>query len=248
MQLPSLVGRIRVTRRAAVAGTAVSAILIVSLMMAGVQGTAALFTAGFPNTANLGAAHIFRGERTTTGVSVNDVSSGTSSDQSYNVAFGSDGRFFVSRAWSSSFSSSRYLELDLNSPLAAGLTVSNASLTLRFASDAGTGSLCAYLELRRSSTGAVLSTHGSGGSPLGCTSGSTYSTLNVSLAAVTSSDIANDLRVRIYADDSAAGALRLDRATVTADTAYNTITLYPILTRESYNNGQIELLKWGLGG
>jgi hypothetical protein len=231
----------------ALLGTLVIGALVGALVYMGIPATAALFTGSYPKAAALSAAHIFRGERTTTGFSVSDVSSGTAADQSYSAAFGTDNRYFVSRPWSSTFSTTRYLELDLSAPLPAGLTVSNGTLALRFASDAGTGTVCVYVELRRASTGAVLSTHGSSASPLGCTSGSTYSTLSVALSAVTTTDIANDLRVRIYASDSASGALRLDRAVVVADTPYNTVTLYPTLTREQYS-GRVELLKWGLGG
>jgi hypothetical protein len=105
--------------------------------------------------------------------------------------------------------------------------------------------VCVYIETRRTSTGALLSTHGSTGSPLTCTSGSTYSTLNVTLAAVSTTDIADDLRIRIYAADSASGGLRLDRGVLTGDTPYVTFTLYPTLTREAYS-GQIETIPWGL--
>jgi hypothetical protein len=222
-----------------------SALLLVVVVVVGVPTTAALYTGNYPKPISLAASRIFRGERTTSAFSVTDVSSGSSTDRSSTTAFASDSRYLVSRPWSSSFSGSRYLEVDLSAPLPAGLSVSNATLSLRFASDTGSGSVCVYVEARRISTGAVLSTHGSSGSPLGCTSGTTYSALSVSLASVSSTDIANDLRIRVYASDSASGALRLDRAAVVGDTPYVTFTLYPILTRELYS-GQTEVLPWGL--
>jgi hypothetical protein len=218
---------------------------MVALLMAGLPATAALFTGAFPKTANLAAARIFRGERTTPAFSVTDNSSGSAADRSSTTAYGSDSRYFVSRAWAPSFSPTRYLELDLSAPLPLGLAVSSQTLTLRFASDLGTGSVCVYIETRRTSTGALLSTHGSSGSPLTCTSGSTYSTLNVTLPDVSTTDIADDLRIRIYAADSASGGLRLDRAVLTGDTPYVTFTLYPTLTREAYS-GQTETIPWGL--
>ena len=235
----------RRSRRAAFGGMLASAGLLVALVVAGLPGTAALYTGNYPKSVDLAASRIFRGERTTTAFAVSDVSSGTAADRSSTTAFASDSRYFTSRSWSSSFSGSRYLELDLSAPLPAGLTVSNTSLSMRFASDTGSGSVCVYLEARRASTGAVLSTHGSSGSPLVCTSGSTYSTVSVTLSAVSSTDIANDLRMRIYASDSASGALRLDRAVVVGDTPYVTFTEYPTLTRELYS-GVTELLPWGL--
>lgn len=236
----------RRSRRAAFGGMLASAGLLVALVVAGLPGTAALYSGSYPKSVDLTASRIFRGERTTSAFAVSDVSSGTPADRSSTTAFASDSRYFTTRSWSSSFSSSRYMELDLSAPLPAGLSVSNASLALRFASNAGSGSVCVYVEARRASTGAVLSTHGTSGSPLGCTSGSTYSTVNVPLAAaVSSTDIANDLRIRIYARDSAADALRLDRAAVVGDTPYITFTLYPTLTRELYS-GVTEVLPWGL--
>jgi hypothetical protein len=235
----------RLSGRAALLGTIGSAGLLMALVMASLPGTGALFSSGYPQGANLAAARIFRGERTSSAFSVSDKSSGTTTDRSSSTAYSGDGRYFVSRSWAASFSAARYLELDLSAPLPAGLAVSNAGLALRFASDTGTGSVCVYLEARRVSTGAVLSSHGSSGSPLTCTSGSTYTTLNVPLSAVSSTDIADDLRVRIYASDSATGALRLDRAVVIGDTPYVTFTIYPTLTRESYA-GQTETIPWGL--
>jgi hypothetical protein len=213
--------------------------------MVGLPSTGALFSATIPKAGTVGAAHIFRGERTTTAFAVSDVSSGSAVDRSSGNAFASDNRYFVSRPWATTFSSSRYLEVDLSSPLPGNLTVANGTASLRVASDTGSGGVCFYFELRRISTGAVLSTHGSSGSPLACTSGSTYSVLSVALSAVSTTDIANDLRIRIYASDSASGALRLDRAAVVGDTPYSTFTIYPLLTRELYN-GLTELIPWGL--
>ena len=243
---------VRMSRRAALwrriksaAGPVVTVSLISVLVMIGLPRTTALFTGDYPKSVTIAASRIFRAERTTPAFAVSDVSSGSAADRSSSTAYGSDGRYFVSRAWSSTFSSTRYLEVDLNAPLPAGLAVSNASLTLRLASDAGTGSLCVYVELRRASNGALLSTHGSSGSPLACTSGSSYSTLNIPVAAVSTTDIANDLRVRVFASDSASGAMRLDRAVLVADTPYTTFTLYPTLTREAFS-GQTEVIPWGL--
>jgi hypothetical protein len=229
------------------AGGLVVTVLFVALLMAGLPGTTALFVSDYPVDAGINASRIFRDERTTTAFSVSDASSGSAVDQSSPIAFASDGRYFLSRSWPSAFDVARYLELEPNAPLPAGLAVNNAMLNLRVASDSGTGSLCVYVELRRASTNELLSTHGSTGSPLTCTTGTSWAALSMSLGAVMTTDIANDLRVRIFASDSAAGALRVDQATVTGDTPYVSFTLYPILTRELYS-GQTELLRWGLAG
>jgi hypothetical protein len=234
-------------RRRALAATLTAAAAVAGLVMVGLPGTTALFTADYPVGADIAASRIFRDERTTAAFSVSDASSGSAADQSSATAFAADSRYFLSRTWPTSFDSARYLDLETNAPLPAGLSVSNGALNLRVSSDAGTGSVCVYVELRRASNNNLLSSHGSSGSPLACTSGTSTTVLNVSLSAVTTTDLANDLRVRIFARDSAAGALRVDQATVTGDTPYVTFTLYPILTREAYS-GSTELIRWGLAG
>jgi hypothetical protein len=221
--------------------------LFVAVSMVSLPGTAALLTGDYPVVSDIAASRIFRDERTSPAFYVNDVSSGSASDRSSGSAFAGDSRYFLSRTWPAAFDSSRYLDFDMNAPLPAGLSATGVTLRLRVASDLGTGSVCLYAELRRASTNALLSSHGSSVSPLGCSSGTTYLALNVSTSAVTTTDVANDLRIRVFARDSALGSMRIDQATVTGDTPYVTFTLYPILTREQYN-GQTELLRWGLAG
>ena len=241
-QVATIVGRARL-----LAGGLTAAAAFAALVMLGLPGTGALLTGDYPVANNIAASRIFRDERITPAFYVNDVSSGSAVNQSSGSAFASDSRYFLSRTWPAAFDAARYLEFDTNSPLPAGLSASNVTLNLRLASDAGTGSVCLYVELRRASTNALVSSHGSSGSPLGCTSATAYTTLNVSLTLVTTTDVANDLRVRIYARDSALGAMRVDQASVSTDTPYVSSTLYPILSREVYS-GQTELLRWGLAG
>src|SRR6185369_15151536 len=130
----------------------------------------------------------------------------------------------------------------------AGLTTSSVQLNLRFAGDSAGASVCLYVELRRISTGALLSSHGSSGSPLGCTTSTTYTTLSPPLSAVTDSDVGNDLRVRIYGRDSGAtGPIRLDQVTISGSTSYASFTLYPILTRDVHD-GRTDVIRWALAG
>lgn len=215
----------------------------------GLPGTTAHFTTSQqPAAADLSAGRIFRDERDTYGWSVTDNSSGSATDGSAGFAFAGDSRYFSTVAWPAAFDSARYIELDLNSPLPAGLSVSSVSLSLRFAGDSGGASPCLYVELRRISTGGLLSSHGSSGSPLGCASGTSYTSLTPSLSAVTDTDVGNDLRVRIYGRDAGAlGAMRLDEVTVSGSTPYSSFTLYPILTREVHD-GRTDLIRWGLAG
>ena len=213
----------------------------------GLAGTSAQFSNQQPAAANITVGRIFHGTRDTTAFSVTDTSSGSSSDVSSGDAFAGDGRYFLTAAWPAAFDPSRYIELDLNSPLPAGLTVSGGQLSLRFAGDSGGTTACVYVEIRSASTGTLISSHGSSGSPLGCASGTSNITVSPSLNALTTTDIANDLRVRIYGRDSATGPIRLDQVAVSGATPYASFTLYPILTRDVHD-GQTDLIPWGLAG
>jgi hypothetical protein len=230
----------------AVASTAV--VLIVATVGLGLPWTGALYSNQQPVAANLSAAHIFRGDRDTQAFAISDTSSGSATDGSYSIAFASDSRHFTTVAWPGAFDSARYIEIDLNSPLPAGLAASSVQLSLRFSGDSGGASTCVYVELRHISTGGLLSSHGSSGSPLGCANGTTYTTLSPSLGAVTTSDLANDLRVRVYGRDSgASGPIRLDEVVVSGSTPYASFTLYPILTRDVHD-GQTDVTRWALAG
>lgn len=244
-------GRLPRTRAgfAALAVALMCATLFVATIGLGLpQWTGALYSNQQPVAANVSAARIFRGDRDTPAFVINDTSSGSATDGSYPIAFASDSRYFTTVAWPAAFDSARYLELDLNSPLPAGLVASGGQLSLRFTGDSGGASTCVYVELRRISTGALLSSHGSSGSPLGCTSGTTYTTLTPLLSAVTTSDLANDLRVRIYGRDSGAtGPIRLDQVVVSGSSPYASYTLYPILTRDVHD-GRTDVIRWALAG
>jgi hypothetical protein len=224
------------------------ATLFVATVGLGLPWTGALYTNQQPVAANVSAAHIFRGERDTPAFGVTDTSSGSASDGSYAVAFASDSRYVTTAAWPAAFDGARYIELDLNSPLPAGLAASSVALSMRFTGDSGGASTCVYVELRRISDGGLLSSHGSSGSPLACASGTTYATASPSLSAVTTTDLGNDLKVRIYGRDSgASGPIRLDQVVISGSTPYSSYTLYPILTRDVHD-GRTDLIRWGLAG
>jgi hypothetical protein len=233
--------------RLVIVAAMVSVVLLVAFVAIGLRWTSALFTNTQPAIEVLGAADIFRDERDTNPFQVNDVSSGSGVDTSYSLAFSGDSRYFTSWVWPAAFDSSRYIELDLNSPLPAGLSTSSLSLAVRASANTGGATTCYYVEVRRISTGNVVSTHGSSGSPLDCITGTTFQATSTSLGAVTTTDVANDLRIRIYARDSAVGAMRLDRVVVTGSTPSVSYTLYPILTRDRHD-GQSDVIRWGLAG
>jgi hypothetical protein len=212
-----------------------------------VRTSLAIFTAQHAVQAEIGTARIFRGERTTPAFLVSDVSSGTAIDASSPIAFAGDGLYLLTRAWPSSVAAQRYVEADLNSPLPGGLPTTSAQLAVRLAAESPGATACFHAELRRASTGELVSGHGSGGSPIGCVTGTTFATYNVPLSAVSGTDLANDLRVRIIATSSASGPVRIDMLTVSGSTPYAAFTLYPILTRD-VDGDNVELRRWGLAG
>jgi hypothetical protein len=224
---------------AMVAGTALTVTLI--------DWSIAFFTNQQHNGNDIGTALIFRDERSTPAFSVTDRSSGSAVDRSAPFAFASDGRWLVSRAWPTTASASRYLDAELNGPLPAGLSVSGATLSLGIASDAAGATTCFWVELRRISSGALVSSHGSSGSPTACVTGTSFATSTISLSAVGGTDIANDLRVRVFATNSAAGNARIDRLTVEGSTPHANFALYPVLTRD-VNGSDVQQIPWELAG
>ena len=173
-----------------------------------------------------------------------DASSGTEVDRSSPFRAAGDGLSATTSSWATAFDGSRYLEFDLNGPLAGGVTVSGATFNFSFASS-GSGQVCFYFEVRRASTAAIIATHGTAGSPIGCVTGITATTFATPIAAVSSTTIANDLRIRVYAAESAAASMVVDLATVSGSTAYQTFTLYPIVYRDAADTTP-ETVPWSL--
>ncbi len=158
-----------------------------------------------------------------------------------------DGSFYTTKNWSSSWSTSRYIEFALNGPLPAGLTTSSVTFDFTFADNdnAAGNTVCFYFEVRRTSTGAVVSTHGSSGSPVACEAVASLKTVSTSLSAVTSSDVVNDLTIRVYAQHSGgARAMRVDRATVSG-TTWAGFTLYPLLYTDAADT-VAATTRWGV--
>ncbi|MGH2967119.1 MAG: hypothetical protein ACRDMH_17310, partial [Solirubrobacterales bacterium] len=157
---------------------------------------------------------------------VRDASTGTESNQSEPHAFANDSRTATSGSLLSGFNSSRYLQYDLNSPLQTGLNVSGAQFNFNYAAAGPGQSVCFYFEVRRISTGNVIGTHGSPASPVDCQTGTTLKATTTSLPEVTSSDIADDLRVRVFVDNSLLGGITRDLATVSGTAAGTPFALY----------------------
>ena len=233
-------------RVAVVAGVAILT-LVGAASLGRPLGSLALLTDAASATAGLASGSIFTGERVSSAFHVLDRSSGSEVDASSPFAFASDGLVATTAPWATGFSSDRYLEFDLNAPLPSGLAVSSASFTFRFSSGTAVGVTCHWFEIRRISSGAVIATHGSASVPVACATGTTLLASSVALPAVDSTGLANDLRIRVFGNDSAAGGMRIDRATVAGETAYAAFELYPVTFRDAADTTPA-IVPWELAG
>ena len=179
-------------------------------------------------SSSMTANRVFTGTRTVVAHNVHDASSGTDTDNSDPV-YASDALKDITGSWNNAFSATRYLEFDFDGPQPAGLTPTAVTFDFGFADSKGGGAdtACYYFEVRRISTGALLNTYGSSGAPVNCNTASSFVVDHTSiLSSVGSTDIANDLRIRVYMYESAKVASWVDLATVTVTTASTSITEY----------------------
>jgi hypothetical protein len=217
--------------------------------VAGVTSTGALFGSSASEGSNtLGTRHIFPGERFTSAFDVRDASGGAGEvNRSSPFAVASDGRTVTTSAWSSSFSVARYLQFDLNAPLPGGLAASAGLLQFRFASTTAGASVCVYFEVRSISSDSLLATYGSSGSPAQCVTGTTLTSTVTSLPVVDSSDIANDLRIRVLGSDSGGNPMVIDEARFTGSTPFSAFSLYPVRYTNAAD-GSVISAPWELQG
>jgi hypothetical protein len=175
---------------------------------------------------------------TTSAWDLRDSSAGGSAvNVSDPIAFASDGRTLATSTPPTSFSTSRYLEMDANGPLPTNASPTSATFNMRFAAGAGTSTACFYFDLRRASTNAVLATHGSAANPVGCVTGTTQTTFSTALPEVSSTAIANDLRVRVYVRRSGGGAPVLDQAAVSVVSSQGAFALYDEVFTDRLSGG-----------
>jgi hypothetical protein len=225
-------------------GIVVVIALLVSVNVAVIGTSLAIFTARPEAAAVFGTKALFPGEHVTPAFQVGDASSGTVIDSSSPFAAAADGLTMTTSAWWTAFAADRYLEFDLNDSLASGIATTSSSFDFTFASS-GAGQACYYFEVRSISTNAVLGTYGSSGSPLGCVTGTTLTAFSTPMSTVATTSIANDLRVRVFGRDSASNAMVIDRATASGSTIYQAFTLYPVVFRDAADT-TIEIVPWGL--
>jgi hypothetical protein len=188
---------------------------------------------------------IFPAVRSTSAWTVRDASAGGAEATKDDPLSYADGTTTTTgSAWASTFSSARYLEFDFNSALPDGLGVSSPQFNFRMASTSNAATWCFYVEVYRVSTATLIGTHGSSSSPYACNSGTTQTTTIVPLPEVSDTTIANDLRIRVYIDDSKSKASVTDMATVTGSTPYSSFTAYEKTYRD-VSSGTAATTNWG---
>jgi hypothetical protein len=202
---------------AALAGAFTGALIVASLALAG-------FSSGSTATHTVQTKRIFPGSRTSGPRDLADNSSGSaiSGDDSLSYA---DAVVKTTGLWTTAFSSTRYLQFNMNSPLPAGVRVSGATFDFRMIPNAAGETACYYFEVRRQSDNSLLGTHFSSASPQ-CVTGSTYSTISTSLSEITTSDSANDVYIKLFGRESNSRPMKVDMATLTLTEYSTTETLF----------------------
>ncbi|HEX6117266.1 MAG TPA: hypothetical protein VFY99_09205 [Solirubrobacterales bacterium] len=161
-----------------------------------------------------------------------DASSGTAVNRSDATAFDDNLVFptdagFTNANFNNAFATNRYYQWDYSSPLPAGLSTSNVSFDFRFRSNAGAEVGCFYFDVI--SAGNVIGTHGSTtpgtASSQWCTD-STEKLVSTTLPEVTSTSIANGLRIKVYGYESGKKPIFVDQATVSGTAEGKPFTLY----------------------
>lgn len=215
-------------------------------------GTAAgdhtVYAVGPGDTA--GAAIKFSPPTSTIGATawnVRDASAGTAeANVSDATAFANDGRSTTSQNFATAFSTSRYVQAGFNSALPAEGTVSAVALNLNFAGTVAGDTTCFYFDVRRASTGAVVGTYGSAAVPIDCTTTTTFKASTTLLPEVTTTAVANDLQVRIYARSTGSRPLKLDLATVSGISSGQAFTLYETSIVDSATGAVTSTTPWHL--
>ena len=176
---------------------------------------------------NLTTKRIFPGVRSAWPWDIRDQSGGVSEANASDPLSFADAVVQTTGNWSNAFSTTRFDDFDYGAGRAAGIPVTSATFSFTFAPSQSTANACFYVEVRRASTNALLGTHGSSGTPSACTTGGAQLAATVDVSAeVTTTDIANDLRIRVYADSTKSKAITIELATVSVTTPYATATIF----------------------
>jgi hypothetical protein len=211
----------RPVRWAVLLGTAAAVFTSTSVALAGFSSQ----VSGGPMT--VATKRIFPGLRSAWPWDIRDASAGGAEVNGSDPLSYSDGVVTTTKNWSSSFAANRFDDFDFATGRPGGVPVSSAVFNFTFAPSRPTDTACFYIEVRRASTNALLGTHGSPGTPSACASMGAQVAATVDISAeLVSTDVANDLRIRVYANQSGNKALKIELATVTITTPYFTAALY----------------------
>ena len=175
----------------------------------------------------LSTKRIFPGVRSAWPWDVRDASGGGAETNSSDALSFADTVTSTTKNWSTSFSATRFDDFDFSSGKPPGIPISSATFNFTFAPSRASDNACFYIEVRRASTNALLGTHGSSGSPLSCANLGAQVAATVDISAeVTTTDIANDLRIRAYANQSGNKAIKIDLASASIATPYSNATMF----------------------
>jgi hypothetical protein len=156
--------------------------------------------------------------------SVQDSSAGAGAVNADSPYFAAGGPSFTSTGYATTYSGARYIEMQFNNPLPGNIAVTGA--TFNTVATTPSGTMCAYIQTRTASTSAVLANYGSPAADLGCFTGSV--TYALPLGEMTSTGIANDFALRVYATSTTSAGIGFDQASITVTTPYQTAVLYPV--------------------
>ena len=170
--------------------------------------------------------------------------SGGGTTSIYAPAF-ADALFLKTSNAAAGFAANRYVDVDFADFAPSGQTAESVTAAIDFADDNGDAKTsCMYMEARRASTGAVIGTYGSPAAPLGCQPDDIPFTVTQPLD-VAGTDLANDLRLRIYFNSAGTNAIRLYRAVIRVVLLGRTWTLLPTTTDDALDTTPTGSVPWG---
>jgi hypothetical protein len=203
----------RFARWGAALGAALALFVATSVALAAFTGT------GTGGGGAVATKRVFAGVRSAWPWDVRDASGGGAETNSSDALSYADTVVKTTGNWTSAFSATRFDDFDFSAGRPAGIAVSSATFNFTFAPSRSNDDACFYIEVRRASTNALLGTHGSSATPSACATSGAQVAANVSISAeVTTTDIANDLRIRVYANQSGGKAIKIELAAVSVTT------------------------------
>lgn len=186
------------------------------------SGTYSAFSKTTSNDSNVVTAkRIFPGvTRSTSGWTFTDSADASSADNSDPLGIAGDAKYKATGNFATTFSATRYFQFDMYASLPASVPVSGVTFDLNYLPNAGADTGCFYFEVVRTSTSAVLGTHGSSTTPVSCGTGTTPTTTSTALPEITSTDTLNDISIKVYAKESGGKPMKWDFARVAGTYTY----------------------------